>query len=68
MKTIFYIFITIILAICLIYFSTSLVDNEVIAATGSSTSDVQLIAKPLIGEARGESYEGQVAVRCSYIK
>ena len=47
MKTIFYIFITIILAICLIYFSTSLVDNEVIAATGSSTSDVQLIGTPL---------------------
>jgi len=47
LKTIFYIFITIILAICLIYFSTSLGDNEVIAATGSSTSDVQLIARAI---------------------
>ena len=62
MKTIFYIFITIILAICLIYFSISLVDNEVIAAAGSSTSDVQLIARAINGEARGEPYEGQVAV------
>ena len=36
------------------------------AASGSSSaqaSDVQLIARAINGEARGESYEGQVAVR-----
>lgn len=32
------------------------------AATNNSTSDVQLIARAINGEARGESYEGQVAV------
>lgn len=32
---------------------------------GSSESDVQLIARAINGEARGESYEGQVAVRSS---
>ena len=31
-------------------------------ANGSSTSDVQLLARAINGEARGESYEGQVAV------
>ena len=34
----------------------------------SSDSDVQLIARAINGEARGESYEGQVAVRCCYFK
>lgn len=32
------------------------------AATNNSTSDLQLIARAINGEARGESYEGQVAV------
>lgn len=32
------------------------------ASKGSSTSDVQLIARAINGEARGEPYEGQVAV------
>ena len=40
------------------------VDNSVVfAASGSSnTSDLQLIARAINGEARGEPYEGQVAV------
>ena len=40
--------------------------QESLAASGSSNasvSDVQLIARAINGEARGESYEGQVAVR-----
>ena len=40
--------------------------QESYAASGSSNasaSDVQLIARAINGEARGESYEGQVAVR-----
>ncbi|MBO5348843.1 MAG: cell wall hydrolase [Clostridia bacterium] len=32
------------------------------AATNNSTSDIQLIARAINGEARGEPYEGQVAV------
>ena len=41
--------------------------NKVYAAS-SNTSEVQLIARAINGEARGEPYEGQVAVRCSNIK
>ncbi len=32
------------------------------AASGNSISDAQLLARAINGEARGESYEGQVAV------
>lgn len=32
------------------------------AASGGNTSDVQLLARAINGEARGEPYEGQVAV------
>ncbi|MBE5805722.1 MAG: spore cortex-lytic enzyme SleB [Clostridiales bacterium] len=32
------------------------------AANGNAVSDVQLLARAINGEARGESYEGQVAV------
>ena len=35
---------------------------QVYAASSSSTSDIQLMARAINGEARGESYEGQVAV------
>lgn len=36
--------------------------TEVYAASSSSTSDLQLMARAINGEARGEPYEGQVAV------
>ena len=36
--------------------------NQVYAASGNSTSDLQLMARAINGEARGEPYEGQVAV------
>lgn len=42
--------------------------DKVYAANSNSSSDLQLIARAINGEARGEPYEGQVAVRCSYIK
>lgn len=42
--------------------------NKVYAASNSSTNDLQLMARAINGEARGEPYEGQVAVRCSNIK
>lgn len=36
--------------------------TEVYAASSSNTSDLQLMARAINGEARGEPYEGQVAV------
>lgn len=41
--------------------------SKVYAASGSK-SDLQLMARAINGEARGEPYEGQVAVRSCYIK
>ena len=38
------------------------IENEVYAAGGNQTSDLQLMARAINGEARGEPYEGQVAV------
>ena len=37
-------------------------EEEVYATSSSNTSDVQLMARAINGEARGEPYEGQVAV------
>ena len=62
MKRILYLILIIIFSICLIYFSKNIGNNSVLAATSNSTSDVQLMARAINGEARGESYEGQVAV------
>ena len=36
--------------------------SQVYAVSGGNTSDVQLMARAINGEARGEPYEGQVAV------
>lgn len=46
----------------IIVFLSNESENKVYAASGTSTSDVQLIARAINGEARGEPYEGQVAV------
>ncbi len=48
---------TIIFAIIL-----KIITSSVNANNGNSASDVQLLARAINGEARGESYEGQVAV------
>lgn len=51
------------------YFCIDTVPVRILAAgTSNSTSDVQLLARAINGEARGEPYEGQVAVRCSYFE
>ncbi len=58
----------IILGMCIIAFLVmniieKNVDNvKVYAASSSSTSNLQLMARAINGEARGEPYEGQVAV------
>ncbi len=51
----------IVFTLFILLFKTNNVDI-VQAATNNNTSDVQLIARAINGEARGEPYEGQVAV------
>lgn len=61
--------IVIFLSLILFSFCIDTMPNKILAAgTANSTSDVQLLARAINGEARGESYEGQVAVRCCYFK
>lgn len=50
----------VVLAICLFFSITN--ENTIYAADTGRTSDIQLLARAINGEARGESYEGQVAV------
>ena len=60
---IIFIFICIILSIlgiCIFFKQGN--QNKVYAASSSNTSDLQLMARAINGEARGEPYEGQVAV------
>ena len=59
-KLIFSIFIALILFI--IYVINMLQKEEVQAASSGSSSDIQLLARAINGEARGEPYEGQVAI------
>ena len=59
-KFIFSIFIALIFLI--IYVINMLPKEEVQAASSGSSSDVQLLARAINGEARGEPYEGQVAI------
>ncbi len=70
MKSNSFIFIIVIfLSLILFCFCISTMPNKILAAgTSNSSSDVQLLARAINGEARGESYEGQVAVRCCYFK
>ena len=50
----------------LTYFSLATINKKTsqvyAASSGRNTSDLQLMARAINGEARGESYEGQVAV------
>ena len=59
--------IVIFLSFILFGFCINTMPNRILAAgTANSTSDVQLLARAINGEARGESYEGQVAVNSSF--
>lgn len=55
---------SIVFIIAIIYFLIEAVSFKKVnaASNSNSTSDVQLIARAINGEARGEPYEGQVAV------
>ena len=58
-------FLITIVCIILIFFLNFILTkegNETYAASSSSTSSLQLMARAINGEARGEPYEGQVAV------
>ena len=61
LKIILEIFLLVLSTICIF-----IVDNEktntVSLAKSANTSDIQLMARAINGEARGEPYEGQVAV------
>ena len=55
--------------ICLLFILLHLISkneklkvDKVYAASSNGTSDIQLLARAINGEARGEPYEGQVAV------
>lgn len=61
-KIIFWNF-TIVISIFLIIFLINILEAENISyAASSGTSDIQLMARAINGEARGEPYEGKVAV------
>lgn len=57
-KIIMYVFLIMCLALLVIFEN----HNKGKAASGSQNSDIQLLARAINGEARGENYEGQVAV------
>ena len=48
--------------IIIIILDNNVVEQNISYAASSNTSDVQLMARAINGEARGEPYEGQVAV------
>lgn len=50
------------LAVCAAVCAVRLAPTETVAQTQRSESDLQLLARAVNGEARGEIYEGQVAV------
>lgn len=55
-------FLLILLILVLIVLSFIFVKHKDYAQGSGQTSDIQLLARAINGEARGESYEGQVAV------
>ena len=57
-KILMYVF----LIMCLVLLVIFKNHNKGKAASGSQNSDIQLLARAINGEARGENYEGQVAV------
>ena len=61
-KIFFYVVFVFVVFITIIYIVNSLPKEEVQAASSGSNSDIQLLARAINGEARGEPYEGQVAV------
>ncbi len=61
-KIIGVIFILLVIIMSLIFITSDMKEDNVSYAASSGTSDMQLMARAINGEARGEPYEGQVAV------
>ena len=62
------IFILLMISMFFIFLKDDITHQNISYATSSRSTDIQLMARAINGEARGEPYEGQVAVRCSYFK
>lgn len=58
----FFLKIFLLIILLIIFAFTSYKENNVQAQSSSNASDIQLLARAINGEARGEPYEGQVAV------
>lgn len=54
--------IVLVMFLLVLLFINTIFSNQKFAEQNSQTSDIQLLARAINGEARGESYEGQVAV------
>lgn len=61
-KVLFLFILLIIVLISIVLFTNNISRQNIIYAASSSNSDTQLMARAINGEARGEPYEGQVAV------
>ncbi len=61
-KIIFVFILAFIIFITIFYITNLLPKKDVQAASSGSSSDIQLLARAINGEARGEPYEGQVAI------
>ena len=62
LKILFLFIILSVAIILIVLFSKDLGEQNISYAATSNTSDIQLMARAINGEARGEPYEGQVAV------
>lgn len=62
LKIIVIFLVLIILLSLIIFLGVNIEDINISYAANSGTSDIQLMARAINGEARGEPYEGQVAV------
>ena len=62
LKTISYFIILLMAIIFFIFLISNFSEKHISYAASSTTSDIQLMARAINGEARGEPYEGQVAV------
>lgn len=62
MQIIKFILILLIVVLFIVFISHDVSINHISYAASSGTSDIQLMARAINGEARGEPYEGQVAV------
>lgn len=62
LKILFLFIILSVVIILIVLFSNDVGEQNISYAATSNTSDIQLMARAINGEARGEPYEGQVAV------